>query len=96
MIREKTRIGNHVAIGTAIVIEGNTTIGDEVSLQSMVCIPTDTVIGNHVFIGPNAVLTNDRYSPMRIGGLQGPQIRDGAAIGANAPLLPGVCIGEGA
>jgi acetyltransferase-like isoleucine patch superfamily enzyme len=85
MIREKTRIGNHVAIGTATIIEGNTIIGDEVSLQSMVYIPTDTVIGNHVFIGPNAVLTNDRYPPTRIGG-----------IGANATLLPGVCIGEGA
>jgi acetyltransferase-like isoleucine patch superfamily enzyme len=96
IIREKTRIGNHVAIGTATVIEGNTIIGDEVSLQSMVYIPTDTIIGNHVFIGPNTVLTNDRYPPTRIGGLQGPQIRDGAAIGANATLLPGVSIGEGA
>jgi len=96
IIREKTRIGNHVAIGTATVIEGNTIIGDEVSLQSMVYIPTDTVIGNKVFIGPNTVLTNDRYPPTRIGGLKGPQIRNGAAIGANATLLPGVCIGEGA
>jgi acetyltransferase-like isoleucine patch superfamily enzyme len=96
MIREKTTIGNRVAIGTSAVIEGNTIIGDEVSLQSMVYIPTDTVIGNNVFIGPNTVLTNDRYPPTRIGGLKGPQIRDGAAIGANATLLPGVCIGEGA
>jgi acetyltransferase-like isoleucine patch superfamily enzyme len=96
MIREKTRIGNRVAIGTSAVIEGNTIIGNEVSLQSMVYIPTDTVIGNNVFIGPNTVLTNDRYPPKRIGGLQGPQILDGAAIGANATLLPGVCIGEGA
>ncbi len=96
MIREKTRIGNRVAIGTSAVIEGNTIIGDEVSLQSMVYIPTDTVIGNNVFIGPNTVLTNDRYPPTRIGGLKGPQIRANAAIGANATLLPGVCIGEGA
>jgi len=96
MIREKTTIGNRVAIGTSAVIEGNTVIGDEVSLQSMVYIPTDTVIGNNVFIGPNTVLTNDRYPPTRIGGLKGPQIRAGAAIGANATLLPGVCIGEGA
>jgi acetyltransferase-like isoleucine patch superfamily enzyme len=96
MIREKTTIGNRVAIGTSAVIEGNTIIGDEVSLQSMVYIPTDTVIGNNVFVGPNTVLTNDRYPPTRIGGLKGPQIRDGAAIGANATLLPGVCIGEGA
>jgi acetyltransferase-like isoleucine patch superfamily enzyme len=96
MIRENTKIGNHVAIGTSAVIEGSTVIGDDVSLQSMVYIPTDTMIGNNVFIGPNTVLTNDRYPPTRIGGLKGPKIRDGAAIGANATLLPGVCIGEGA
>jgi acetyltransferase-like isoleucine patch superfamily enzyme len=96
MIREKTSIGNRVGIGTSVVIEGTTIIGDDVSLQSMVYIPTNTVIGNKVFIGPNTVLTNDRYPPTGIGGLKGPQIRDGAAIGANATLLPGVCIGEGA
>ncbi|MFA5213887.1 MAG: DapH/DapD/GlmU-related protein, partial [Methanoregula sp.] len=60
LIREKTRIGDRVAIGTSTVIDGTTTIGSDVSLQSMVYIPTNTQIGNHVFIGPNAVLTNDR------------------------------------
>jgi acetyltransferase-like isoleucine patch superfamily enzyme len=94
LIREKTRIGDRTAVGTATVIDGNTTIGDEVSLQSMVYIPTNTSIGNRVFIGPNAVLTNDRYPPS--GSLMGPVIRDCAAIGANATILPGVCIGEGA
>ena len=96
VIREKTRIGDRVSVGTATVIDGHTTIGDDVSLQSRVYIPTNTRIGNHVFIGPNAVFTNDRYPPSRIGGLTGPQIMDCAAIGANATLLPGVYIGEGA
>lgn len=96
LIREKTRIGDRVAIGTATVIEGTTTIGNDVNLQSMVYIPTNTAIGDHVFIGPNAVLTNDRYPPKGIGGLDGPVIKNGAAIGANATILPGVCIGKGA
>ena len=96
IVREKTKIGDRVGIGTSVIIEGNSVIGNDVSLQSMVYIPTDTVIGNHVFIGPNTVLTNDRYPPTRIGGLKGPQIGDAAAIGANTTLLPGVCIGEGA
>nr|WP_319376937.1 acyltransferase [uncultured Methanoregula sp.] len=95
MIREKTRIGNHVAIGTSTVIDGKVTIGNNVSIQSMVYIPTDTRIGNHVFIGPNTVLTNDRYPPS-YGRMEGPLIKDRAAIGANATILPGVCIGEGA
>jgi acetyltransferase-like isoleucine patch superfamily enzyme len=83
-------------VGTGTVIEGYSTIGNDVSLQSMVFIPTDTQIGDHVFIGPNTVLTNDRYPPRRIGGMKGPVIKDGAAIGANTTILPGICIGEGA
>lgn len=96
VIREASRIGDRVSIGTATVIDGHVTIGNDVSLQTRVYIPTNTRIGNNIFIGPNAVLTNDRYPPTRIGGLDGPTIKDGAAIGANATLLPGVCIGEGA
>ena len=94
LIREKTRIGDRTAIGTATVIDGNTSIGNDVSLQSMVYIPTNTTIDDHVFIGPNAVLTNDRYPPS--GCLKGPIVKTGAAIGANATILPGVCIGAGA
>lgn len=96
VIREKTSIGNKVAIGTSTIIEGNCSIGNNVSLQSMVYIPTNTIIEDAVFIGPNTVLTNDRYPPTMIGGLQGPHIKKGAAIGANTTLVPGVCIGEGA
>jgi acetyltransferase-like isoleucine patch superfamily enzyme len=96
LIREKTQIGDRVSIGTAVIIEGNTRIGCDVSLQSMVYIPTNTTIGDHVFIGPNAVLTNDRYPPSGIGGLVGPVIESHAAIGANATILPGIHIGEGA
>jgi acetyltransferase-like isoleucine patch superfamily enzyme len=94
LIREKTLIGDRTAIGTATIIDGNTRIGNDVSLQSMVYIPTNTTIGDHVFIGPNAVLTNDRYPPS--GRLEGPTIKTGAAIGANTTIIPGVCIGEGA
>jgi len=94
LIREKTRIGDKTAIGTSTVIDGNTIIGSSVSLQSMVYIPTNTTIGDHVFIGPNAVLTNDRYPPS--GCLEGPVIKSGAAIGANTTIMPGVCVGEGA
>jgi acetyltransferase-like isoleucine patch superfamily enzyme len=96
IVRERTRIGDRVSIGTATIVEGTTTIGSDVNLQSMVYIPRHTTIGDHVFIGPNAVLTNDRYPPSGIGGLKGPVIRDNAAVGAHATILPGVCIGEGA
>lgn len=96
MIREKTRIGDRVAIGTNTICEGNCRIGSDVSIQSMAFLPTNTEIGDRVFIGPHVVLTNDRYPPTGVGGLAGPVIEDGAAIGANTTVLPGVRIGPGA
>ena len=95
LIREKTTIGNQTAVGTSTIIDGNVKIGNNVSIQSMVYIPTNTTIGDNVFIGPNAVLTNDRYPPSPPGNLVGPLLKNRAAIGANATILPGVCIGEG-
>jgi acetyltransferase-like isoleucine patch superfamily enzyme len=96
LIRERTRIGNRVAVGTATVIEGGTTIGSEVRIQSLAFIPTNTVIGNGVFIGPHAVLTNDRYPPSGRPDLRGPVLSDRSVIGANATVLPGIVIGMGA
>jgi len=96
LIRERTRIGSRAVIGTGTVIEGNTDIGDDVRIQPMAFIPTHTVIGNGVFIGPNAILTNDRYPPTGLPELRGPILKDRSVIGANATILPGITIGEGA
>jgi acetyltransferase-like isoleucine patch superfamily enzyme len=96
LIRENTIIGNNTAIGTSSVIEGTCTIGDNCRIQSMVFIPTNTEIGNDVFIGPHAVLTNDRYPPTGKPELKGPVLENNVTIGANATILPFVRIGEGA
>ncbi|NOX60475.1 MAG: N-acetyltransferase [Chloroflexi bacterium] len=98
LIREHTTIGNHVLVGSAVIIDGHVTIGDYVSLQSRVYIPTHTVIGSYVFIGPAAALTNDKYPLRQRESYQplGPILEDHATIGANATLLPGVRIGQGA
>jgi len=96
IIREHTTIGDDVLVGTNTVIDGATTIGSHVSIQSMVYVPTESIIEDYVFIGPNAVFTNDKY-PIRIKAkLVGPILRKGATIGANATVLAGIEIGEGA
>lgn len=96
LIREKTTIGDDVLIGTNVVIEGDTEIGNNVSIQSNAYIPTNTIIEDHVFLGPSVVLTNDKYPIRDNSKLVGPRIRRGASIGANATILPGIDIGEGA
>lgn len=94
LVREGTTIGDDVVVGTNTVVDGNTTIGSEVSLQTGVYVPRETVIGDRVFIGPNAVLTNDPHPVRTDVELQGPTVEDGVSIGANATILPGVTVGE--
>ena len=96
LIREKTTIGNNVLVGSNVIIDGNVTIGNNVSIQGNVYIPTDVVIEDDVFIGPCAVLANDKYPIRKEYNPMGPILRKGASIGANATILPGVEIGEGA
>lgn len=96
LIRENTIIGEDVLVGSHVIIEGHVTIGNHVNIQSNVYIPTNSIIEDFCFIGPNAVLTNDKYPPVRKGGeMKGPVLRRGVSVGANATILPGVEIGEG-
>jgi acetyltransferase-like isoleucine patch superfamily enzyme len=96
LIREDTIIGDDVLIGTNTILDGRTVIGNNVSIQGNVYIPLNVMIEDNVFIGPCAVLTNDKYPIRTNSDLKGPTLRKGASIGANATLLPEVEIGEGA
>lgn len=96
LIREDTKIGDNVLIGTNTILDGRTVIANNVSIQGNVYIPLNVTIEDHVFIGPCAVLTNDKYPIRTKSDLQGPTLRRGASVGANSTILPGVKIGEGA
>jgi acetyltransferase-like isoleucine patch superfamily enzyme len=95
-IREWNRIGDHVSVGTLSVIEHHIEIGNNVRIHSQAFIPEFSVLEDDAWLGPNVVLTNAKY-PLSRGvkeTLQGPRIKRGAKIGANATILPGVIIGE--
>jgi acetyltransferase-like isoleucine patch superfamily enzyme len=97
-IRERTRMGEGCLVGTGTIIDGSVEMGDHVVMQSAVYIPSHVVIGARVFLGPRAVLTNDLY-PLRLRLSyvpRGPVLEDDVSVGANATILPGVRIGEGA
>lgn len=96
LVREETIIGSSVLIGTNTIIDGRVMIGNNVSIQGNVYIPLNVMIEDKVFIGPCAVLANDKYPVRKNVDMRGPVLRHGASIGANATLLPGVEIGEGA
>lgn len=97
-IRESNTIGDDVSIGTLSVVEHHVTIGNGVRIHTQAFIPEFSVLEDGCWVGPNVVFTNAKYplSPGVKAALAGPVIRRGAKIGANATLLPGVEVGEGA
>lgn len=95
LIRENTEIGDDVLVGTNSVVDGDCRIGKDVSIQTGAYVTRYSVIEDGVFMGPYCITTNDKY--MFYGAeLKGPVIKEGARIGANATILPGIVIGKGA
>lgn len=94
MIREGSKIGSDTRIGSFTQLDGTVTIGSNVNIQSRVYLPHLTVVEENVFIGPCAIVTNDRYPVSKR--LSGVKIGKGAVIGAGAILMAGIQISEGA
>ncbi len=94
LIREDTTVGDGTVVGTHAIIDGGVVIGRNVSIQSGTYIPPESRIGDRVFLAPFVVITNDKYPASKR--LLGVTIEDDAVIGANAILISGVRVGEGA
>ena len=91
-------IGNSCNICSHCYIENDVIIGDRVTVKCGVQLWDGIRIEDDVFIGPNATFTNDRHPRSKQWFNQYPLtiIKRGASIGANATILPGIEIGEGA
>lgn len=92
------RIGADCNICDHTFIENDVLVGDRVTIKSGVQLWDGVTLEDDVFIGPNATFTNDRFPRSK----QYPDtfartvVRKGASIGANATILPGLEIGQGA
>jgi hypothetical protein len=73
-------------------------VGDRVTVKCGVQLWDGVVVENDVFIGPNATFANDRFprSRQRPATFLTTIVKEGASIGANATILPGITIGRGA
>ncbi len=89
------RIGDDVSIGEGCYIGPGVKIGNRCRIQNGAQIFEGVTIGNDVFIGPNVVFTNDKHpSLFHEFKLETTLVKDGASIGANATILPGITIKE--
>ncbi len=103
-VRTGARIGSRCIVGRDVFIDEGVTIGDRVKIQNAALVYHGVTVEDGVFIGPNAILTNDRY-PRAItttGELARADdwvvspitLRHGCSIGAGAVVVAGVDVGR--
>jgi acetyltransferase-like isoleucine patch superfamily enzyme len=95
VIREENRIGDELRIWNSSTIDYGCTIGRRVKIHCNCYVAQYSILEDDVFLAPGVTIANDKYpgwdeAPV---GLVGPTIRQGAQIGVNVTILPGVEIG---
>lgn len=96
-------VGEYCVIGACAIVDG-AKVGDRCLIGHGASIHPSASIGNDVFVGPGAVFCNDVWPSTSKEGFDVSAlhsrttiiVEDGASIGANAVILPGVRIGAGA
>lgn len=95
-ILENATIGKNCNICDHVFIENDVVIGDRVTIKCGVWVWDGITVEDDVFIGPSATFTNDDLprSKQHQKQVLRTRIEEGASIGANATILPGITIGR--
>lgn len=91
-------VGRDCNICDGVFIENDVRIGNRVTIKCGVQLWDGIQLDDDVFVGPNVTFTNDRMprSKQRPSAFAKTHVRQGASIGANATILPGLTIGRSA
>ena len=103
-LRENVVVGPETSIGQSCYLGPGVTVGARCKIQNAALIYEPAVLADWVFVGPGAVLTNDRF-PRAVnvdGSIKGPgdwepvgvRVGTGASIGARAVLIGPLTIGK--
>lgn len=89
------KIGSDCNICDQVFVENDVVVGDRVTVKCGVQLWDGVTLENDVFVGPNATFTNDIFPRSKCYPPEFARtvVREGASIGANATILPGVVIG---
>lgn len=103
-VRSGARIGADCIVGRDAFIDEGVVIGDRVKIQNAALVYHGVTVEDGVFIGPNAILTNDRFPRAETADgslaraddwIVSPiRLRQGASIGAGAVVVAGHDVGR--
>lgn len=98
VVLPKATIGENCNICAHTLIENDVVIGNNVTVKSGVYVWDGITLKDNVFIGPCVTFTNDKKPRSKQYPNEFPKtvVEEGASIGANATLLPGITIGKNA
>lgn len=101
-VMKGAKIGRDCNVGDHAFVEGGAIVGNNVTIKNSVLLWDRVTVEDDVFLGPNAVFTNDP-NPRGAGAFkktpeefQPTLVRRGASIGANATIVCGITIGVNA
>ena len=93
-------VGARCVIGQGCFVAGSVKIGEGSRVQNNVSLYDGVVLEDHVFVGPSAVFTNVKRPRagflVGVAGFERTILRSGSTIGANATIICGHEIGQGA
>lgn len=103
-IRENACLGERVIVGRGAYVGAGVTVEADSKIQNYALIYEPATIGVGVFVGPGAVLTNDKLPRAVTPDMRqkqpahwnpvGVQVREGASVGAGAVCVAPVTIGR--
>ena len=103
VVRAGAELGDRCTIGRGAYVDAGVRIGSDGKVQDRALLYGPARLGDGVFVGPGAILTNDRrpravepdLTKKGAGGwlAEGVDVGDGASIGAGAVVVAGTAVG---
>jgi len=92
-------IGELTIVGRGVAVENRVKIGPRCKIETGAYVTAISEIGAGCFIAPMVTFTNDNFmgrTKERFKYHKGVTLKDGARVGANSTILPGIVLGEDA